>query len=77
MERRRIVSAFALVVIRGAHGFEASIQEEVKQILDSHRDAEKALGAEIHPAARKQSFTPEGIADDDRKCHLLANAAPN
>jgi hypothetical protein len=51
-------------------GFEASVQDELQQVLDSHSDAEERLGAEIHPAARKQSFTPEGIADDDCKSKL-------
>lgn len=51
-------------------GFEASVQDELQHVLDSHRDAEKRLGAEIHPAARKQNFTPEGIADDDCKLKL-------
>ena len=50
--------------------FEASVQDELQHALDSHSDAEKRLGAEIHPAARKQSFTPEGIADDDCKTKL-------
>jgi hypothetical protein len=48
------------------------VQDEIKQLLDSHNDAEKTLGADIHPAARKQSFTPEGIADDDRKSNVSA-----
>lgn len=37
------------------------------KLLKQHMDAEKTLGAEIHPAARKQSFTSEGRADDDCK----------
>jgi len=32
-------------------------------------DAEKTLGAEIHPAAGNQSFTQEGRDDDDCKFH--------
>jgi hypothetical protein len=36
-------------------------------LLRKHKQAEVTLGAEIHPAARKQSFTEEGREDDKRK----------
>lgn len=42
-------------------------QDELAQILEHHRDAERRVGKKIHPAARKQSFTKEGKADDDCK----------
>lgn len=42
-------------------------QEKISKILRQHKDAERKLGAEIHPAARTQSLTQEGRADDERK----------
>jgi hypothetical protein len=42
-------------------------QDELSQILERHVDAEKITGKEIQPAARKQSFTQEGMKDDDCK----------
>jgi hypothetical protein len=41
------------------------MQDELMAILKEHMAAERVLGAEIHPAARKQSFTEDGLADDD------------
>lgn len=40
---------------------------ELNQILARHVDEERQAGKEIHPGARKQNFTQEGLADDDRK----------
>jgi hypothetical protein len=45
----------------------AFMQEGFQQMLDLHRNNEKILGGELHPAARKASFTTAGIADDDCK----------
>lgn len=42
-------------------------QEDINKLLGEHLEAEMNLGAEIHPAAREQSFSPEGKADDDCK----------
>jgi hypothetical protein len=45
-------------------------QAQVNELLETHMNAEKRLGAEIHPAARSQNFTLEGKADDDCKLPL-------
>lgn len=42
-------------------------QDELHDILAQHLEQERHAGREIHPAARKQSFTREGMADDDCK----------
>lgn len=42
-------------------------QEALNRLLGVHMDAEKQAGGEIHPAAREQSFSREGKADDDCK----------
>lgn len=42
-------------------------QQELSEILKRHNDQERRAGREIHPAARKQNFTEEGMADDDCK----------
>ncbi|KAG0644981.1 Carnitine monooxygenase alpha subunit [Hyphodiscus hymeniophilus] len=42
-------------------------QVKLSEVLSQHTKAEKAAKKEIHPAARKQSFTNEGMADDDCK----------
>ena len=42
-------------------------QGEINRLLGVHLDAEKQAGGEIHPAAREQSFSREGKADDDCK----------
>ena len=36
--------------------------------LQEHLSIEKDVGAEIHPAAQKQSFTKEGKEDDECRC---------
>lgn len=40
-------------------------QGEINTLLGRHLEAERKLGAEIHPAARERSFSREGKADDD------------
>lgn len=47
--------------------FRIAQDDELVETVQQHRDAEKRLGAEIYPAARKQSFTEEGRDDDERK----------
>ncbi|KAH9211545.1 Rieske [2Fe-2S] iron-sulfur domain-containing protein [Leptodontidium sp. 2 PMI_412] len=47
-------------------------QGEINRLLGVHLEAEKKAGAEIHPAAREQSFSREGKADDDF-CRELEN----
>ncbi|KAH7311056.1 Rieske [2Fe-2S] iron-sulfur domain-containing protein [Rhexocercosporidium sp. MPI-PUGE-AT-0058] len=47
-------------------------QEGMNRLLGVHVDAEKKAGGEIHPAAREQSFSREGKADDDF-CRELEN----
>jgi hypothetical protein len=47
--------------------FRIAHQTKLGEILRYHKAAEGKLGAEIHPAARKQSFTQEGREDDDRE----------
>lgn len=42
-------------------------RESNQAILKAHLDAERQLGAKIYPAARVQSFSDVGKADDDRK----------
>jgi hypothetical protein len=49
-------------------------QEELNEILARHIEQEKQAGREIHPAARKQSFTEEGTEDDD--CKQLSPFTP-
>jgi hypothetical protein len=39
----------------------------LNEVVEQHVNAERRLGVEIHPAARKQSFSQEGREDDDRK----------
>jgi len=51
----------------------ASSPAQVNGILEAHLDAERRLGAEIHPAARSQNFTLEGKADDDCKTSLCTS----
>jgi hypothetical protein len=48
----------------------AAQQAQINELLETHLDAERRLGAEIHPAARSQNFTSEGKADDDCKSSL-------
>ncbi|KAF8858672.1 ISP domain-containing protein, partial [Acephala macrosclerotiorum] len=43
-------------------------QDKIDAFLKSHMEAERLAGSQIHPAARLQSFTSEGKADDDCKC---------
>ncbi|KAG4429608.1 hypothetical protein IFR05_014915 [Cadophora sp. M221] len=47
-------------------------QGEINRLLGVHVEAEKKAGGEIHPAAREQSFSREGKADDDF-CRELEN----
>jgi hypothetical protein len=54
-------------VLLSVTDFQTDQQDELSDLLKQHKDAETKIGAEIHPAARKQSFTPEGLEDDDRK----------
>lgn len=49
----------------------AAQQAQINELLETHLDAERRLGAEIHPAARNQNFTLEGKADDDCKSSRL------
>lgn len=42
-------------------------QDELRKILKTHVEIETLKGMEIHPAAQKQIFSPEGRADDNRK----------
>lgn len=42
-------------------------QGEINRLLGVHVDAERRAGGKIHPAAREQSFSREGKADDDCK----------
>jgi hypothetical protein len=42
-------------------------QAQIDKHLETHLDAERKMGVEIHPAARNQNFTLEGKADDDCK----------
>ena len=46
-------------------------QEILGNLLRRHKNAEASLGVEIHPAARKQSFTEDGREDDERKLLTL------
>ncbi|KAH7372128.1 Rieske [2Fe-2S] iron-sulfur domain-containing protein [Cadophora sp. MPI-SDFR-AT-0126] len=47
-------------------------QGEINRLLGVHLEAEKKAGGEIHPAAREQSFSRDGKADDDF-CRELEN----
>ncbi len=49
-------------------------QGEINTLLARHLEAERDVGAEIHPAAREQSFSREGKADDDCKCASLESS---
>ena len=42
-------------------------QEGLLELLQTHKDAENVLRAEIFPAAQKQSFTEYGRDDDNRE----------
>ena len=50
--------------------FHVPKQGEINKLLREHLDLEKELGAVIHPAARDQSFSQEGKADDDCKAAI-------
>ena len=46
-------------------------QDTINGLLQAHLDAEKAIGAEIHPAAQKRTLTQDGMDDD--QCGYLVS----
>ncbi|KAL3417216.1 cytochrome P450 oxidoreductase [Phlyctema vagabunda] len=68
-------------LLAGEDGFARAPQDEFSRLLKAHLKTERQLGAEIQPAARKQSFTQDGRADDalcaelesDRVCKAHRN----
>lgn len=55
---------------------DVQVQEEINQKLQAHIAAEKIARRELHPAARSQTFTLGGKADDDCKQPRLRPLPP-
>lgn len=49
------------------------MHNELRAMMKDHAKAEREVCREIHPAARKQNFTQEGMDDDDRKLATSSN----